>query len=61
MGISLDHKNLLGFLLAFFYLKGCNSFDDFEWKLFMEGAVAFESTLFLTDRAQVLFLLILNY
>jgi len=45
----------LGFLLAFFYLKGCNSFDDFEWKLLIEGAVSSEPTIFQTDRSQVLY------
>lgn len=54
-GLSNDQKNLLSFLVAFFYLKGSNSLEEYEWKLFVEGTVSSESLPFTSENYKNLF------
>lgn len=53
-GLSPTHKGLLSFLLAVFFLKGCNSFDELEWKLLVEGAVFHDSLPEFSQNTQLL-------
>jgi len=34
-----DHQKIFLFAFSFFYLKSCGQFNDFEWKIFIDGEV----------------------
>lgn len=34
-----DHQNIYLFVFSTLYLKSCGQFNDFEWKIFIEGEI----------------------
>jgi len=34
-----DHQNIYLFVFSTLYLKNCGQFNDFEWKVFIEGEI----------------------